>query len=66
MTDGIIEARSSGGEMYGSDRAIEVVQRQGGKSAQEVAEAVCDDVRRHCQPDGHGDDITCVVMRMDQ
>ncbi len=65
MTDGIVDARSPDGEAYGPNRTLEVVQQEDGNPAQEIAEAVCDDVRRHCQPHGHGDDITCVVIRAD-
>ncbi|HET6612918.1 MAG TPA: SpoIIE family protein phosphatase [Kofleriaceae bacterium] len=72
-TDGIVEARGSGGE-YGLGRLMEVISATSrGDSASAVVDAILADVRRHqgaiAQTEGPGssltgDDITAVAIRL--
>ena len=63
-TDGIWEARSDKGKMYGRERFIELVRAHADKSAQEVLEAVYEDHFRFRNGAAQEDDITLVVLKL--
>lgn len=60
-SDGLVEARSSGGEEFGIHRLEEVLRAQPRASARRTAEAVLAAVERHVA--SREDDLTLVVVR---
>lgn len=62
-TDGITEAFDINREQYGLKRLCEVVSRNSFLSAQEIRQAVIDDVQRYIGQQKVFDDITLVVMK---
>lgn len=62
-TDGIPEAFDINKKQYGLERLWEVVVENRQCSAQEIREAVIDDVRRYIGTQKVFDDITLVVMK---
>ncbi len=66
-TDGVTEARSPGGEFYDEPRLIDLLRGlDRGLSAEEIAAAIKDDVRRFAGTDDFEDDMTVVVLRVPQ
>lgn len=63
FTDGVLEARSEDGEVFGRDKALDVVRSVRKHSAQKIAEAVHDAVEDFCRPERPDDDVTCVVVK---
>ena len=62
-TDGIPEAKDINKKQYGLKRLCQVVVENRQRSAQEIREAVIDDVRRYIGVQRVFDDITLVVMK---
>ena len=62
-TDGIWEARNSGGEMYDKTRLIEVIQNNHTKPVQEICDAIVLAVLDFCGEAPRTDDITMVIAR---
>ncbi|WP_017718868.1 AAA family ATPase [Kamptonema formosum] len=62
-TDGITEAENPDGVLYGLDRLIEAVSRNWQKPAEEIKQAVIEDLRRHIGEQKVFDDITLVVLK---
>lgn len=63
-TDGIWEARDESGDMFGKDRLKETIKRAASRSADDIANAVLEDVttfRRGCP---QTDDITLVILKI--
>jgi serine phosphatase RsbU (regulator of sigma subunit)/HAMP domain-containing protein len=61
QTDGIVEARDANGRLFGSERVVDIVERQHDRPVQEVVESVFGEVRRWCrEPE---DDQTLMVVR---
>ena len=60
-TDGLVEARSSAGEMYGLERLIKVARQQLESSARDLRHAVLDDLEQFSDRRGVADDVTLVV-----
>jgi sigma-B regulation protein RsbU (phosphoserine phosphatase) len=63
MTDGVLEAESPDGDVFGSERAIEVVRGQRHQPARQIAEALHQAVCRHVQDAALADDLTVVVIK---
>ena len=63
-TDGIWEAVSSEGEMFGKQRFRRVIQEHAEKSAQEILDAVFSDVERFTRGMKNEDDITLVIVKV--
>jgi len=64
FTDGLVEAHSPTGEVYGSERLRDVLRGQRNKTASEVVHAVLDALQtfaRHAEPH---DDVTMLAARM--
>ena len=64
FTDGLVEAHSPTGEVYGGQRLREVLRTQSGNSASELVHAVLDSVQTF---GGHGDahdDLTMLAARL--
>ncbi len=62
-SDGVEECLDADGEEYGRARLEETLQRLVGRPAQEVADALLDEVRRHSRSAEISDDRTIVVVR---
>ena len=62
-TDGITEAENINREQYGLNRLMEIVRRKCEKSAEEIKQAVIEDVRRYIGYQKVFDDITLVVIK---
>ena len=66
-SDGIEEARDTDGEFYGSERLVQVIQgaaADGG--ADTVRDAVVQDVQAFIGDAAQGDDLTVVVLKVEQ
>lgn len=63
-SDGIYETRSLAGEDYGLDRLAEVVRVRGGGTAEELRDAILEDVSSFRGTPEAADDVTIVVCRM--
>jgi sigma-B regulation protein RsbU (phosphoserine phosphatase) len=63
FTDGITEAESEDGRLYGTDKLIESALRAHKASASSIAAAIIADVRAHIGKQKVHDDITLVVMK---
>ena len=64
LTDGIDEAMRADGEVFGVERAIEVVRQQPDRPAAELVEAVCRAAREFTEPESQADDLTVVVVKV--
>jgi predicted ATPase/serine phosphatase RsbU (regulator of sigma subunit) len=62
-TDGITEAKDINRQQYGIERLCEVGSRNCSLSAEEIRQAVIEDVRRHIGSQKVFDDITLVVLK---
>ncbi|HEY9653432.1 MAG TPA: SpoIIE family protein phosphatase, partial [Coleofasciculaceae cyanobacterium] len=62
-TDGVTEAFNINQEQYGLGRLCEVVKQNSSFSAEEIREAVIEDVRQHIGKQKVFDDITLVVLK---
>jgi serine phosphatase RsbU (regulator of sigma subunit) len=62
-TDGITEAENIDKQMYGQKRLCEIIQQHWQQTAQEIREAVIDDVRQFIGEQKVFDDITLLVLK---
>jgi sigma-B regulation protein RsbU (phosphoserine phosphatase) len=62
-TDGVVEAQNREKELFGSERMLEVVQRQAGRSAQEIQEALLVALQEFAANEAQSDDITLMVVK---
>mgnify|MGYP001031282177 CR=1 FL=1 len=62
-TDGVTEAESPDGELFGTERLCRSVRAHGHGNAEEIVHGVIDDVIAHIGTQKIHDDITLVVMR---
>jgi len=62
-TDGVTEAESPSGELFGIDRLCESASRHRGGSADEIKDGIISDLMAHIGTQKVHDDITLVVMR---
>jgi sigma-B regulation protein RsbU (phosphoserine phosphatase) len=64
LTDGITEAQAPDGTAFGSQRALDVVRRHQGESAQQIVGHLYQAVRAFCQDQCPHDDLTAVVTKV--
>lgn len=62
-TDGIWEAHSPSGEMFGKERLLAIIRQNRDKEVDEVVRSVFDAVTEHAGQAGREDDMTMVVIR---
>jgi DNA-binding NarL/FixJ family response regulator len=62
-TDGVTEAQDKSGRFYGERRLQEVLRSLGSRPAQEILEAVLDDLKRFTGGMQQQDDVTMIVIR---
>jgi sigma-B regulation protein RsbU (phosphoserine phosphatase) len=63
VTDGVVEARSTDGEPFGTQRMLEVVRRRRHSAAGEIVAALSEEVCTFVQPGQLADDVTAVVIK---
>ena len=63
-TDGIWEAQSPQGEMFGKERFKDIVRNTAGRPAKDIIQAVIEEVDRFCHPLEKADDVTLVVSKI--
>jgi sigma-B regulation protein RsbU (phosphoserine phosphatase) len=64
VSDGISDAENDKDEMYGQDQLADLICSHRGRSAQEIADAILDDVARFQGVNDRFDDETIVVLRV--
>jgi sigma-B regulation protein RsbU (phosphoserine phosphatase) len=64
VSDGISDAENEKGEMYGQDQLDNLIDSHRGQSAQEIADAILNDVARFQGAHDRFDDETIVVLRV--
>jgi CHASE2 domain-containing sensor protein/serine phosphatase RsbU (regulator of sigma subunit) len=62
-TDGVTEAENLAGEQYGLDRLCEVITSAWDQSAEDIKQAIIDDVRDHIGEQKVFDDISLLVVK---
>jgi phosphoserine phosphatase RsbU/P len=62
-TDGITEARNTGGEEYGSDRLIHLIEANKKLSARRLRELILEDVGTFIENRSFDDDLTIVILK---
>jgi len=62
-TDGVTEAENRAGELYGEERLHPFLAGMHGSSADEVKDAIVDEVNRFSHPVGANDDLTILVVK---
>ena len=62
-TDGITEAENTSGEYYGLENLCNILKQNWQKSAQDIRQAVIQDLRFHIGVEKVYDDITLVVLK---
>jgi len=63
-TDGVTEAMSPEGELFGAARMGQLVRERGGEPAAGICAAIEAAVRAHARVETLGDDLTLVVLRV--
>ncbi|MBN9692920.1 MAG: SpoIIE family protein phosphatase [Verrucomicrobia bacterium] len=64
LTDGIDEAMRADEELFGVDRALDVVRALRDRPAAEIVEAICEAARQFTAPELPADDLTVVVVKV--
>jgi len=64
-TDGIWEAQSPQGDMFGKERFKNIIRENAGQPAKDIIEAVIKTVDRFCHPLEKTDDVTLVVIKIE-
>ncbi len=62
-SDGVTEASNADGEFFGEGRLGAILATLRGRSAEEVRDAIVEDVKRFSGAKGAGDDLTILVLR---
>jgi sigma-B regulation protein RsbU (phosphoserine phosphatase) len=65
LTDGVSEAYSARGEMFGTQRALRVIRDNRGGTAREIIAALHQEIYKHSGSQRPHDDITTVVVKVD-
>jgi sigma-B regulation protein RsbU (phosphoserine phosphatase) len=64
-TDGIWESQNEQGQMFGKERFRHVISAHARKTAQEILQAVIDEIDTFCHPLENEDDVTLVVIKVE-
>ncbi len=64
LTDGILEAKSSGNEVFGCQRALDAVRQSRDKTAREIVEDLVSVVSQFCGAAEADDDRTALVVKV--
>lgn len=63
FSDGVTEARNQSGELFGSERLLECIQRHRALEPEELKKAIRDAVFSFAQTTVPADDLTCVIIK---
>jgi sigma-B regulation protein RsbU (phosphoserine phosphatase) len=63
-SDGLTEAKTAQGEMYGEQRLVDFVQQHAGADLQDLIQDIWQDVVGFSQSEIFGDDFTCIGVRI--
>ena len=63
-TDGIWESQNAAGRMFGKEKFRNVIRTHARKTAQEILQAVIDEIDAFCHPLANEDDVTLVVVKV--
>lgn len=64
-TDGILEARNPQGRMFGKDAIVNIIRKNKDAAAKHILDAVFNDLKRFQQKAELEDDITLVVIKIE-
>ena len=64
-TDGIWEAASRDGDMFGKDRLRDIIRKNADRNASDILNAVYDELNRFTLGRKSDDDITLVIIKVD-
>jgi sigma-B regulation protein RsbU (phosphoserine phosphatase) len=64
-TDGIWESQNTEGQMFGKERFRNVIRANASKTAEEILQAVINEIDKFCHPLDNEDDVTLVVIKVD-
>jgi len=64
ISDGVLEAMSPDGQMFGAERMLEVVRENRIGCASEIIDGLCRAIRDFTQRDRTADDVTTVVIKL--
>jgi sigma-B regulation protein RsbU (phosphoserine phosphatase) len=64
-TDGIWESQNTAGQMFGKERFRHVIRTHARKTAQAILQSVMDEINAFCHPLKIEDDVTLVVVKVD-
>ncbi|CRX37406.1 ATP-binding SpoIIE family protein phosphatase [Estrella lausannensis] len=65
-SDGVTEARSPEGEVFGSSRLLEIVENSARLEPKDLIELIQDTVLSFAQKDHYDDDLSLIVVRIDE
>ena len=65
-SDGITEARTPQGNMYGEERLVDFLQKNAGINTRDLIDGLKDDVVAFSKSDTFDDDFTCVAVKINQ
>jgi phosphoserine phosphatase RsbU/P len=63
MTDGIVEAHGGDEELFGVERALEIVRANRAKTAKEIVNILCTSARDFCSFRTQVDDMTAIIIK---
>ena len=66
MTDGVFDAMSPKGELFGMDRAVEIVAAGRADSPQSIIERLRKSIHEFCEGNQPHDDVTMVVLKVQE
>ena len=65
LTDGILEAHGADQDLFGADRAVEIVRANRTKTAKEIVHILCTSAREFCSYRTQVDDMTAIIIKTD-
>jgi serine phosphatase RsbU (regulator of sigma subunit)/CheY-like chemotaxis protein len=63
LTDGILEAHGADQDLFGADRAVEIVRANRAKTAKEIVHILCTSAREFCSYRTQVDDMTAIIIK---
>lgn len=66
LTDGFAEAQAPDGNLFGTQRVLDLIRSDSRKPAADILNQVFQQVTEFCRPARHADDITAVVVKVNR
>ena len=63
LTDGFYEWTNPAGDLFGADRAEQILRKNAAKPADQILQAVRDAVQNFAQGTGQDDDLTAIIIK---